>query len=98
MSVDDPAETYTAVYTPDDLNRLKTATFGVAGQNLSYAYDYDSLGNLDVEGRRDSGLRPLVQPGLRRRRDVVAARCDAPNREPSGRREPVLRRSRPRHT
>jgi RHS repeat-associated protein len=46
LSATDPAVTYTASYTPDDLNRLRTATFSVAGQNLNFAYDYDSLGNL----------------------------------------------------
>jgi RHS repeat-associated protein len=46
MSATDPPQNYTATYTPDDLNRLKTAAFDVAGQNVNYTYDYDPLGNL----------------------------------------------------
>ena len=48
--VNDPAESYRAVYSHDDLNRITSATFQIGGQQpSSFSYDYDSLGNLTLK-------------------------------------------------
>jgi RHS repeat-associated protein len=76
-SVNDTAEKYSATYTYDDLNRVKTATFQVTSPvlgrgglplNLSRSYDYDSNGNLTVKDgvKQDYGrANSLVVCGTR---------------------------------
>ncbi|MDN5940490.1 MAG: LamG domain-containing protein [Nitrospira sp.] len=48
-SIQDPIQQYQSAYIYDDLNRIRSAAFTLAGQNSTFTYGYDRIGNLTLK-------------------------------------------------